>query len=103
VPGFTIECGGGITVGNFAAANVDDAFITPGDVVIDADGFYALTPGDYTAVGRIAGEQVTAPVEFTIVACPVEPTPTPPNEPTPPPAEPTPPPAEPTLPPTDTE
>ena len=33
---------------NFASANVDDALITPGDVVIDADGFYPLVPGDYS-------------------------------------------------------
>ena len=77
VPAFAIECGGSITVTNFAAANVDDVLLSDG-TVIDADGTYELEPGDYTAVGRVGGEVVTDEVEFTIEACPTaEPTPTP--------------------------
>ena len=65
-----------ITVTNFAAANVDDVLISDG-TVIDADGTYQFEPGDYTAVGRVAGQVVTDAVEFTIEACPAaEPTPT---------------------------
>ena len=44
--------------------------ITPGDVVINADGTYPLVPGDYNAVGRVGGEVVTDAVPFTIEACP---------------------------------
>ena len=44
--------------------------ITPGDVVINADGTYPLEPGDYSAVGRVGGEVVTDAVPFTIEACP---------------------------------
>ena len=46
--------------------------ITPGDVVIDADGTYPLEPGDYSAVGRVGGEVVTDAVPFTIEACPTD-------------------------------
>ena len=84
VPAISIECGGSITVTNFAAANVEDVLITPGDLVIDGDGTFPLEPGDYTAVGRVGGEVVTEePVEFTIEECPTEPTPAPTPEPTP--------------------
>ncbi len=77
VPAFSIVCGGSITVTNFAAANVDDVLISDG-TIIDADGTYPFEPGDYTAVGRVAGEVVTDEVEFTIEACPVaEPDPDP--------------------------
>ncbi len=82
VPAFSIECGGSITVTNFAAANVDDVLITPSDTVISADGTFPLEPGEYTAVGRVGGEVVTDEVAFTIEACPTEPTPTPTPAPT---------------------
>ncbi len=82
VPAFSIECGGSITVTNFAAANVDDVLITPSDTVIDGDGTFPLEPGEYTAVGRVGGEVVTDEVAFTIEACPTEPTPTPTPAPT---------------------
>ena len=72
VPSFTIECGGSITVTNFASANVDDVLITLGDVVIDADGTYPFEPGDYSAVGRVGGEVVTDAIPFTIEACPTD-------------------------------
>jgi len=70
-PTASFECGGAITVTNFAAANVDDVLITgPGaDVVISADGRYELVPGDYIGVGRVAGVAVTDEVPFTIEAC----------------------------------
>ena len=78
MPTFSKVCGGSITVTNFAAANVDDVLITPGGLVIDADGTFPLAPGNYVAVGRVAGEVVTDEVAFTIEACPVAtPTPTP--------------------------
>ena len=77
LPGIANDCGGTITVTNFAAANVDDVFVTPGNVIIDADGVYPFVPGDYVAVGRAGGEVVTEEFEFTIEACPTEPTPTP--------------------------
>jgi len=78
VPSFSIVCGGSITVANFASANVDDVLITPGNVVIDQDGTYELAPGSYTAVGRVGGVVVTAPVTFSIAVCPsTGPTPTP--------------------------
>ena len=78
VPAFELECGGSITVTNFAAANVDGVLIEPGDFVIDGDGTFALDPGDYTAVGFVGEEIVTDEVPFTIEECPVgEPTPTP--------------------------
>ena len=70
VPAFTKECGGSITVSNFAAANVEDVLITPGDVVINGDGTTPLAPGEYVAVGRVGGEIVTDEVAFTIEACP---------------------------------
>ena len=66
MPSFSIECGGTITVTNFAAANVDDVLINPGGLVISADGTYPLAPGDYTAVGRVNGQVVTDPVMFTM-------------------------------------
>ena len=71
-PSFLIECGGSITVSNFASANVDDALVTgPGDdLVITEDGNYPLVPGDYIGVGRIGGEAATDEVPFTIEACP---------------------------------
>jgi hypothetical protein len=71
-PTASFECGGSITVTNFASANVDDVLITgPGDdVVIDADGTTPLVPGDYVGVGRVAGVPVTDEVPFTIEACP---------------------------------
>ena len=70
VPAFSIVCGGSITVTNFAFANVDDVLITPGGLVITADGTFPLAPGDYIAVGRVAGEVVTDEVPFTIEECP---------------------------------
>ena len=60
---------------NFASANVDDVLVTPGDLVITADGTFPLAPGDYVAVGRVDDEVVTDEVPFTIEACPT-PTPT---------------------------
>ena len=118
VPGFSIQCGGSITVGNFAAANVDAAEVTlDGEVIliIDEDGVYPLEPGDYVIYGTVEGDIVTDEVEFTIEECPVGPTPTPTVPPcddcptptpcgcpTQPPVTPTQPPAAPTLPPTDT-
>jgi len=71
-PSFLLECGGSITVSNFASANVDDALVTgPGDdLVITEDGNYPLVPGDYIGVGRIGGEAATDEVPFTIEACP---------------------------------
>ena len=55
---------------NFASANVDDVLVTPGDLVITADGTFPLAPGDYVAVGRVDDEVVTDEVPFTIEACP---------------------------------
>jgi hypothetical protein len=72
VPAFSIVCGGSITVTNFEFANVDDVLITPGGLVITADGTFPLAPGDYIAVGRVAGEVVTDEVPFTIEECPSE-------------------------------
>jgi hypothetical protein len=71
-PAFSIECGGFLTVTNFASANVDDALVTgPGDdLVITEDGTYPLVPGDYIGVGRIGGVAQTDEVPFTIEACP---------------------------------
>ena len=72
-PTASFECGGSITVTNFASANVDDVLITgPGaDVIIDADGTYPLVPGDYVGVGRVGGVAVTeTETPFTIEACP---------------------------------
>ena len=94
VPAFAIECGGTLTVTNFEAANVDAAVVDPVGLVILEDGVYPLEPGDYRIYGVLDNEVVTDEVEFTIEACPTEPTPTPVPTPTPP---------APTLPPTDTE
>jgi hypothetical protein len=70
-PAFSIECGGSITVTNFASALVDDVLITPGDIVIDGDGTTPLAPGEYHAVGRIGGVPAEGSVaDFTIEACP---------------------------------
>jgi hypothetical protein len=71
-PAFSIECGGFLTVTNFASANVDDALVTgPGDdLVITEDGTYPLVPGDYIGVGRVGGVAATDEVPFTIEACP---------------------------------
>jgi hypothetical protein len=71
-PTASIECGGSITVSNFASANVDDVLITgPGDdLIITADGTYPLVPGEYVGVGRVADEVVTDEFPFTIEACP---------------------------------
>ena len=71
-PAFSIECGGFLTVTNFASANVDDALVTgPGDdLVITEDGTYPLVPGDYIGVGRVGGVAQTDEVPFTIEACP---------------------------------
>ena len=77
VPAFELECGGGITVTNFAAASVDFAVIEPGDVIIDDDGFFPLEPGEYVIFGVVGEEIVTDEIEFTIEECPVDPTPTP--------------------------
>jgi len=78
VPSFSLLCGGTITVTNFASGNVDDVLILPGSFIIDGDGTFAIDPGNYTAVGRVAGVAVTDPVPFTIAVCPsTGPTPSP--------------------------
>jgi hypothetical protein len=66
----SFQCGGSITVTNFAAASVDDVIVNPGGLVISSDGTFQLAPGDYTAVGRVNGQAVTDATAFTIEACP---------------------------------
>jgi hypothetical protein len=78
----SFQCGGSITVTNFAAASVDDVFVNPGGLVISSDGTFNLAPGDYTAVGRVDGQAVTDEASFTIEACPTATTPTGPLPPT---------------------
>ena len=70
MPSLSFQCGGSITVTNFAAASVDDVFVNPGGLVISSDGTFNLAPGDYTAVGRVDGQAVTDAAAFTIEACP---------------------------------
>ena len=41
------------------------------------NGTYPLEPGTYSAIVRFEGETVAGPIDFTIEACPAEPTPTP--------------------------
>ena len=48
-----------------------------GELIITDNGTYPLDPGTYTAIIRFEGEIVAGPTDFTIEACPIEPTPTP--------------------------